>query len=499
MSSNTGERRRGQFRWWVVVWLWIGCLGPVLAQDGGYGSLAIENAIDRLLRSSHLKGADIGVVVKSLDDGQMLYERNPLNPLITASNTKLVTTAASLGVLGEGFQFETRFGLRGNPGENGVFLGDLIVEGEGDPGLGARFHHGDPVGAFRALAAALRERDIRTIRGSLVLDTTAFDDEYVAPGWPQNQLDREYCAPVSALPLTENCVDVLIGPGSAIGARATARLAPATSLLGFENTCETFSKLKRGQGPKLFRYQETIRVSGEVRLGDGESRFVLSVPDPDAYFADVLLRTLAEEGIRIEGSTRRAGSGGANLDDRERVYTHRTPLEQVVLVINKESQNFFAECLFKRLARQRYPEQPATFALAGSVVREYLDQLGVPSEHVESADGSGLSRDNRYAPAHLVRLLEAAYRGPYRQIFVSSLPISGVDGTLDDRMGGAAYRGRVRAKTGYIRQVSALSGFIRTRSDRTLVFSILFNGFKSGNAHMKKIQDDICRTLIDGM
>ncbi len=480
----------------LSVWLAIASI-PVRAVQSQSSSTrsSVESALDRVLSDPNLKGTDVGVLIRSLNEPETIYERRALETFTTASNTKLVTTATALDLLGEDFYFETRFGLRGVAREGGRFAGDLVVEGEGDPGLGARFHGGDPVGAFRQVAAALQERGIRVIAGHLVLDDRAFDHEYVEPGWPSDQLDRSYAAPVSALALSENCVDVLVEPASTAGASAAAWIVPRTDVLLINNDCRTLARLQKNQGPKVYRSGESIRVGGEVRTGDGPSRIVLSVPDPLGFFGDVLVRTLADAGIRVEGELRRA-TAGELLTTEERIYTHRTPLDTVVAVINKESQNFFAEQLYKRLAAHGFPGQPASFALAGAVVKRHLESLGIPADQVQSADGSGLSRNNAFAPAHLVRLLEAMYRGPHRNVFVASLPISGVDGTLEDRLGGA-YRGRVRAKTGYISRVSALSGYVRTRSDRTLGFSILMNGFRSSNGEMKRIQDEICRVLID--
>jgi D-alanyl-D-alanine carboxypeptidase/D-alanyl-D-alanine-endopeptidase (penicillin-binding protein 4) len=160
----------------------------------------------------------------------------------------------------------------------------------------------------------------------------------------------------------------------------------------------------------------------------------------------------------------------------------------------KDSDNNIAEHLFKLAGASRHHR--GTFASGAAAVRDYLTSLDVPEIERHFVDGSGLSRDNRISAAALTTVLTHVYGGAARDLFVRSLPIAGIDGSLKNRMGEEPVCGRVRAKTGFINRVSALSGYVRTASGESLAFAILMNNFQASNSTMKELQDDICRVLV---
>ncbi|MBI1853718.1 MAG: D-alanyl-D-alanine carboxypeptidase/D-alanyl-D-alanine-endopeptidase [Planctomycetes bacterium] len=463
--------------------------------------------IEAALAAKRLGKARVGVLVVDGDSGRTLFERDADKPFTTASNTKIVTTAAALDLLGPDYTFTTRFFRRGSI-ENGALSGDLIVVGGGDPNLSGRFHAGRATAIFEEVAQKLIDGGVRKIDGDLVLDDRAFDRQFLAPGWPRDQLDAWYTAPVAALALNDDCLDVTIRPGSAPGQPAVVSLEPSTQWVIFENAATTTNVRSRHKYA-LSRKPGTheIRLAGEVWSGAGPATENVTIDDPPLFFGAALHDTLERAGISIGGQVRlverdeTSDAPGGAVDRKDfggdgvLVHSIGTPLWATVEVTNKHSQNFYAEQTLKTLGYER--RGLGSFANGVSAVGEFLTRLGIAPATYTMVDGSGLSAENRFTPRQLVTILRAMLSRPAGAAFFRSLPISGTDGSLEERLKDAAYRGNIVAKTGYIRRVGALSGYARKRSGGTAVFSILLNDFPGSNSEMKEIEDQICRAIVD--
>ncbi|RME76998.1 MAG: D-alanyl-D-alanine carboxypeptidase/D-alanyl-D-alanine-endopeptidase, partial [Planctomycetota bacterium] len=319
------------------------------------------------------------------------------------------------------------------------------------------------------------------------------------PDWPRDQLDRWYEAPVSALTLQDGCVDVTVGPGAAAGAPAVVRLAPAGTPLRVENRCTTVGKDGRhvvavGRKPAT----DVIVVRGSVRLGSRPRTVSIALRDPAIVVGHVLRRALEAEGVSVGGQVRLATADDPPASHGSvPIAGCATPLAQTVPVILKRSQNLWAESLCKVLGAERGGE--GSFRAGSAVVRKRVLALGVAPEQIALVDGSGLARDNRASARALVTVLRAAARGPNAALFVGALPIGGLDGTLRKRLRDRPDAARVRAKTGTIRGVSTLSGYVLPArpGEATLVFSILTNGVRGGAGAARRLQDRIVEVLLD--
>jgi D-alanyl-D-alanine carboxypeptidase/D-alanyl-D-alanine-endopeptidase (penicillin-binding protein 4) len=218
---------------------------------------------------------------------------------------------------------------------------------------------------------------------------------------------------------------------------------------------------------------------------------------PPSYFGAVFLHTLTRAGISVEKGFKEAEKtpsyerGELNL-----LGELESSLTEIINVINKKSHNHCADQLFK-LSGWKVTGK-GTF-LSGEVAakRMFTGLVGNGVDPITMADGSGLSRNNRFSAHHLVSLLSAIYGSSFRDTFIRSLPISGKDGSLKRRMKEEPYVSRVRAKTGWIRSASALSGYAQSLSGEVFAFSVLFNDYKGNNSVMKSLQDRICRILVD--
>src|SRR5215203_2148857 len=451
---------------------------------------ALEQAVTvEVARALKNTGA-LGVHIVELDTGETVYAYNPDQPLVIASNTKLFTTAAALDSLGPGFLFETRLLERGTL-VAGVLQGDLGVVGAGDPQISGREFGGDPFGAFRPWAAALRERGIRRITGDLYLAHGMFETLRVHPDWPRDQLTEWYEAPVDALSFSDNCILVRVWPGKA-GGPARVETVPPVPIFRVDSTATTSAK-RRGAKLYVGRLDTLLTVRGSIDASSGPFETWVTVPDPVLYFGSALRAALAEEGIVLEGSLRPVPELPGAI--WERVAVHRSDLVTAVRTTNKRSQNFYAESLAKTVGAQRCGR--GSWAEGVRAIGEFVESIGVPRGSFKLVDGSGMSRANQSAPRTITTLLRHMFFHPARTEFAQSLPYSGEQGEAKSwrrRLATPPYRGNVLAKTGTLNGVSALSGYAKAVSGKSYAFSILLNKNR-GDAH--GAQDRIVMALID--
>jgi D-alanyl-D-alanine carboxypeptidase/D-alanyl-D-alanine-endopeptidase (penicillin-binding protein 4) len=458
----------------------------VAAQTSGPPQLAhaLNQEVGRALQVT----AALGVHIVDLASGDTVYAYNADEPRMIASNSKLFTTAAALDTLGAGYLFETRFVSRGVV-RDGVLEGDLGVIGGGDPHISGRDFGGDSYGAFRPWAAALRERGVRKVQGDLWLAHGLFEPLRIHPDWPREQLTRWYEAPVDALSFNDDCIMVRVTP-SRTGGMAKVELIPDLPVVRIDNSAHTTNN-RRAQRLIVARTDDTIVVRGAVWQGSGPSDTWVTVPDPVDYFGRALKAALAEEGIEVTGGLHQVPQlPGAVW---ERVAVHRSDLVSVIDVTNKRSQNYYAETLAKKIGATRCQE--GSWREGVRAIREFAVNLGIPANSFTMADGSGMSRDNRFPPRALTTLLRHMYYHPAGREFAESLPYGGEDnGHWKYRFGVPPYRGNVLAKTGTLEAVSALSGYAKAVSGKSYAFSLLFNRV-GGDAH--GAQDRIVMALID--
>jgi len=436
-----------------------------------------------------------GVVIVSADDGKILYQANPDLPLAPASNQKLVTTITALGTLGPDFEFTTT--LAKTP------IGDLVVIGDGDPGLG------DPelcapspvVETFDRWAKALVAAGITQVTGKIIFDDTIFDRQFVHPNWPANQINHWYAAPVAGLNLNDNCLDLSVQ----FDANKKAQLitSPAMESLNIQPKWIP----AKGQTIINANWENPQNLNVKIRYGGRPAGPVnVTIPDPILFFASVCRERLVAGGVTINGSIefqQIRKPDGTLPENLTIIAQQKTPIMNVVLRANKSSQNFFAECLFKRIgyhyARQHDGFGSGTWPTGQLAVKNFFhEQFKSSLENVFVDDGSGLSKNNRISAKLITDLLLYAKNQPWFDKYLPTLAVAGTDGTLRHRMRNSPATGKVRAKTGYINGVSALSGYVLDAQNKPrVIFSMLFNFPPPSRKlwQVKTAEDRICTEL----
>jgi len=433
-----------------------------------------------VLAHKRLHKSIAAVHVVMIPTGREIFSVQPDRPMIPASNMKLVTTAAAVTVLGREFTFHTCVYLVGR---------DLVVVGGGDPTIDGRFTDGRPGHFLLQWAQHLKRAGLTRVEGDLVVDDGLFDQEYVHPHWPVNQLHKWYCAPVSALSLNENCIRVMVEPCED-RSQAVVRLAP--HLRSVEVLTDDLSVATRAGdhrwGVRRHPTRDQLTVYGAVFQAHD---VLVAVHSPPLYFGDAFRTALEDTGIHVAGRVRH--QPGVDLDGARLLHTHRSSLLPALVVCNKSSRGFYAEMLLKMLGTRL---GRGTWAHGRDVVDRFLRERDLAPEGYRMDDGSGLSRENRLTARQLVGLLLWMAKQPYGDAFRNTLAVGGVDGTLDSRLTNAAVKGRVFGKTGYIAGVRALSVYLFTRRGRWLAASFLFN--RSG-PHAKHAIDAICALLVENL
>lgn len=468
-------------RWKVyLLWLWLTAL-PVLAD--------LQTDIDKLLQNPALAHSITGVLVVSRRDGRTLYEHNADLMLIPASNQKLLTSAAALHRLGAGFRFTTRLWLHGEIDPQGVLHGDLILQGGGDPTLLLK--------DIESMAEAVEKAGVRRIEGYLLYDESAFDGVRRGWDWAWDDEPYYYSPCVSAICVERNAVTVFVSPGERVGAPPRIRLFPPTDYLLVRNEATTSAA---GTPSTVYVTREHARniaiVRGQIPLDarPDSARQALSVEEPPRYAMWLLREAMERRGITTRYRTALPDRvpEGARL-----IHTHTSPpLSEILPLLNKPSDNLIAECLMRTLGAVVYREGSA--AAGERVMLEFLKQAGLDLSALNIVDGSGLSRRNQVSARNVVTLLRYMASHPQAKVFIDSLPIAGVDGTLRNRMVNTPAQGRVYAKTGSLDRVSTLSGYLTTQTGEELVFALLMNNYNGPAAVARSVQDAILVRLIQG-
>jgi D-alanyl-D-alanine carboxypeptidase/D-alanyl-D-alanine-endopeptidase (penicillin-binding protein 4) len=449
-----------------------------------------EERLNSLVNGSVASGADSSIQIVELETGRVVAERNPHLPLAPASNMKLFTTGAAIDLLKPSFEVTTGVYVRGNVDATGTLNGDLRIVGRGDPTIGGRFHDGNATAVIQDWAADLKRAGIRTISGNLVFEHGYFDSDYIHPTWPVDQLTAWYEAPVAAFSMQEGCVAVRVLPSRA-GQPCVVQLDPPTSFVQIQNSCRT------GRGlPFITRHigSNEVIVRGGIPVRSGTTEVFVTIENPVHYFATVTNETLQRNGIRILGQIVLTPRDART--DWRLITKHSTPLNILVYVINKKSQNHYAEQVVKMIGAEM--RKDGSWAGGTAEVKEWLTtKIGVPGNEFYPVDGSGMSRNNRASANAFISLLRYMWKSPWREEFVSSLPYSGdPDAKFGHRLRQAPFARQVYAKTGYISGVIGLSGYVHAQSGKVYAFSFLFNRYRVGVFGVYNLQDEMLKEII---
>ncbi|WP_422738532.1 D-alanyl-D-alanine carboxypeptidase/D-alanyl-D-alanine endopeptidase [Micromonospora sp. WMMD729] len=451
----------------------------------------LRATIDAILADSRLAGAQTSVVVVDTSTGATLYDRNGERRLVPASNTKLLTSTAALGLLGPGHHFRTDVQSTGSR-RAGLLAGSLYLRGGGDPTMLAA--------DYDALAAQVATTGVRVVTGNLVADDTRYDRTRLGPDWTWDDEPYYYAAQVSALTVAPDTdydagtVIVHATPADRAGVPPVVTTTPPTGYLRVDNRAETVSAGETSISIEREHGSNTIVVTGQIAVGDEPASDWVTVWEPTGLAAEVFRAALHRHGVRVLGRT---VLGQPTPTTAHPVASHESmSLGELMTPFLKLSNNGHAEVLTKEIGRVL--SGTGTWSAGLTAISEYVADTGMDTGTLRQRDGSGLSRRNLVPAAEFVDLLTAVRAQPWFATWYAALPIAGqperfVGGTLRSRMAGTPAAGNVHAKTGSLTGVSGLSGYVTSADGHLLAFSILLNNYLT--ASVKALEDQIAVTL----
>src|SRR6266513_104563 len=446
--------------------------------------------VDALLGATPASKGEWGLLIVDAESGETLYEQNAKKYFVPASNMKLFPTALALAKIGPEYRFHTTVETRGAISSEGVLRGDLTLVGRGDPNLSNRkFPYelkeefdGLPEKALLELADAVVAKGVKEISGDVIGDDSYFPRERYPNGWEIDDMVWEYGAAISAIVVDDNTVALTLTPGEQAGNPVQAGVAPATPDFTVEN--EVITSAADGK-PDLTLTREPganiVVVKGSLPAKSAPRKLVLAIEEPAQHAAATLKRLLEERGVKVAGVARARHDHAELGGDPAVIAEHvSVPLGDAVKLINKISQNLHTEMLLRTVARQNGAW--ATPDELMKVPADFYAAAGIAPGEVIQADASGLSRHDLVTPRAIVTLLSFAQRQSWFGFYYASLPVAGVDGTLEDRMKNTLAAGQIHAKTGSVEHVRTLSGFAQTPGGRRVIFSFLSNN-EGGKGH----------------
>ena len=441
----------------------------------------LNESIDSLIRvTSFLRTSELGIAVYDLDEGRKIYSLNSQKLFRPASTQKIITAVTALSLLGENYEYTTTLSLTGEIMSD-TLHGDICVRG----GLDPLFTDED----MNSFVEAIYNKGIRYVDGGLVGDVSLMDSLYWGSGWSWDDAPGYYQPYVSPLMLNGGYVDISVIPSSK-GARPKVRVTPQSDYYTVKNQALSLT-------PSLGNMEvsrDWLYGGNEiVIMGNCGSQYncKLSIFPSEQFFLSTLLYKLKLRGINFESGKLKTKIDKLEVKSEElRVSTELADVMEKAL---KKSDNLCAETMFILMGMTLEDANRTSFEDGGEAVKMFMKEVvGRSPEDYNIIDGSGLSPYNLVSPDLMIEYLKLGSR---HEMFITSLPVSGTDGTLRNRMKRGKAFGNVHAKTGSVTGVSTLAGFAKQTSTGHRLAFVIFNQNILKSREARNFQDKVCELL----
>ncbi|MEW6702018.1 MAG: D-alanyl-D-alanine carboxypeptidase/D-alanyl-D-alanine-endopeptidase [Bacteroidota bacterium] len=453
-----------------------------LSQD----SLHFQNRIDSLLTSDFFKSSQAAISVYNLTENKSLYQHNEKILLRPASNQKILTTAAAYLFLGADYNFKTTLYHTGEI-EDSVCKGDIYIAGGLDPDFTSR--------DLDSLVREIKNFGIKEIHGNLYADVSTMDSLFWGKGWMWDDDPAPFAAYLSPLNINKNSIRIGYKPAET-GSPAEIELIPQTNFFQIKNSSVTIDtgKTTLTITRDWLNRNNTIQIEGSISKLAKHDTILLNVFNPAYYFLGLMKESFERNGISFKGNTDTL----TLRVNSKKIFSLEHNIEPIITNTNKTSDNLSAEMILRALALKS--SNKSASAKNGILFIDSLITLaGLNAENYYIADGSGLSFYNLLSAELLMEILKYLYfKQPELFVkFFNTLPISGYDGTLSNRMKESPAYKRVHAKTGTLRGASSLSGYLQSKKGHLIAFSILIQNYVGSANQARELQDKICEMLFE--
>ncbi len=443
-------------------------------------------ASEKMVAKDKLAQAQIAILVTSPDLKQTIMSQNSEKLLMPASTLKLFTTFTALHKYGPDYKFFSELSVIGEI-KNKTLKGDLIFTPRGNPGFSSNFSKTRPDSILIAFADSLKSIGINTIEGDFILNKESFQFTPSGEGWCWDDLDYDFSAPRSRFVFNDNCQDYYFLKGNISSDSLKYVVFPV-----FGDSLQIITQSvydSTTSYPYLFRNPDTdsLQIITFPKNTQKDYKRRIAIRNPDQYWMQYFASILLTKGIILKG----------NILIRNTVsfkpafsFKFSSPkLSEIIQVTNKRSYNLYAEQLLGLLGKND--------AEAFQTMRKELTCLNTNPDSFWGVDGSGQSRYNLTTAKELNKLLSEIYFDSNYQEFKKSLPIAGVDGTIKARFKDSSIKGKLYAKTGSQRFVNNLSGYLETKSGKTLLITFLCNNYGKEKQAVLDMQKNLLEYLYE--
>nr|BFD59527.1 D-alanyl-D-alanine carboxypeptidase/D-alanyl-D-alanine-endopeptidase [Bdellovibrio sp. CKG001] len=429
--------------------------------------------------------SDLSALIVTADKApKTLVDINSDQRMSLASVSKLITSVGVLGNFGAKERFETTVKLAGAV-RGALYKGDFYLVGGGDPSFG--------VAGMMDLAAKIQQKKIRKIQGDLVVDESLFDQvRYDSRDY--DRVDALHDARIGAMSFHWNSFKIVVRPG-ALGKNAKLQMIPANDYIKIVGHIKTVKGSANGviaERRKLSSGQEVLFVKGTLGRGYTEYEFEKNVSSPAKWSGHALKYYLKQKGIQITGQVK-LGQAPA---DAVTVASHsgRT-IAELLADLNKESNNVVAEMLATQIAIKH--RRRASVSEGVEIINQQLQAMNFPKGSFTFLNPAGLNHGNRTSSRNMLKILSSVVSDEkLRPVFMDSLPISGVDGTLKKRGLASKSIEWVKAKTGYMKNVITMVGRVKGSDGRIFNFSFMYNGSGS-DRNVMRFYDELLVNVVE--
>ena len=426
--------------------------------------------------------------------GKIVTSYNKDVAVAPASVMKLVTTATALEILGPDYKFKTNIEYSGKL-IDGTLDGNLILIGGGDPTLGSRHFNKDQQSFIYTWIDKIKKAGIKKINGDIVAYSGIFDNEPISPYWIWEDIGNYYAAGVYGLGVFDNSFQLTFRSGNPGSVPEIISVKPEIPGLKIENRLKAADNNKDSAYIYGVPFQNERFVTGTIPCKRDAFSIRGDIPDPSSFLADLLKQELIKAGIQVNGK----GITEKSLPDKnlKTVLVHTQSSETLLDIIsktNEKSDNVYAEYLLRHIALSKHP-YPATSKDGLSVIRNFWNKKGLDMNAMVMLDACGLSPSDRISSGFLTRLLDCELSDSrYGDIFETSLPVAGLQGSVASFLKGTQLAGKVRVKSGTMQGVTCYAGYYR-KKDKIFVFAMLSNHLNLPRNYIVKDMEDFLLSL----
>ncbi len=445
----------------------------------------LPKSIKKLIKKQGIPEKDLSIYVKDLNASKPLIALNIKKMRNPASTMKLLTTYSALKVLKPNYHWKTEAWIRGKL-ENGVLQGDLILKGYGDPFL---VHQN-----YWKFIQGIQDRGLKVIQGDVIIDNSYFDLPPMDSGAFDHRPYRTYNAIPSALMYNFQASRFFFRPDK-LNKKIDIVPYPMVTEFNYVNKVKyTSGRCRRSHYlPSFSKKGKTIIISGSYSEKCGQQYILRALSDPAHHAFNGFRDFWTGMGGKLQGGFRR---GIVQPGDRKLHTYFSASLGDQIRVINKWSNNVMTRELMLTLGAKKYGK-PATLEKGRKAIMQTLAENGIDSNGVIIDNGSGLSRIARINASQHAQLLEHAWRDEFMPEFMSSLSLSGLDGTLVNRFRDDAMQGRTHMKTGTLKNAKSIAGYMLSRKGKWLVVVMHQNGPKVSGGRGTRLQNAVLRWVFE--